>query len=370
MRLVLDLTSLCRTQTGMEYYALNLARALLRTDRENDYHLLFRKEVPPEFEDFAGRAAFHVAPFENQVAVEQAWIPYMERKLNPHLVHYPAFPPGVLSTKAKVTTIFDSTLWKSTGRLSWKARTYLAPLANRAIDRSRKVLTISENAKGEIAAAAGVAPEKLAVAHLAPDPVFLGPVSEAAKESLRRKRGLPDRFILSVATLEPRKNLTGLLSAFARLTQKEPQSYLALAGRLAWGKEAILQKVAELKLEKQVKILGYVPKPELPGLYAAAQFLAFPSFYEGFGLPVLEAQAVGTPVLCSDTSSLPEVAGDSALFVDPFFKEDIATGLERLWYDSRLREELIQKGKKNLARFSWAKTADKTRAVYREAFYA
>ncbi|MCI0406574.1 MAG: glycosyltransferase family 4 protein [candidate division Zixibacteria bacterium] len=366
MKLALDLTALCRRHTGMEYYALNLSRALLETDGQDEFHLFFRREIHPELRAFADRAVLHLSPFGNQVATEQGWIPHMERKINPQLIHFPAFPPGLLSKTPKVATVFDSTLWRKTERLSWKAKTYFAPLAGRALKNSRKILTISQNAKLEIAAAAKVPEEKIAVSYPAPDPVFEKAVTEENKQTVRVRYTLPERFILSVATLEPRKNLTGLLSSFARLIERAPEARLILAGRLAWGKDAVLKRIAELKLEKQTRVLGYVPKEDLPALYALADFLAFPSFYEGFGLPVLEAQAVGTPVLCSNTSSLPEVAGTSAFFVDPHAEESIAAGLIKLWNDNTLKKELVRKGKENTARFSWRQTAAATRAVYEE----
>ncbi|MGH8003109.1 MAG: glycosyltransferase family 4 protein [Limisphaerales bacterium] len=367
MKLALDLTALCRRHTGMEYYALNLSRTLLENGSADEFHLFFRREIHPELLPFADRAVLHLSPFDAQMAAEQAWIPYMERKIQADLIHFPAFPPGLLSKTPKVATVFDSTLWRQTDRLSWKAKTYFAPLANRALKNSRKILTISQNAKAEIAVAAKVPEEKIAVSYLAPDPLFAKPVMQESKQAVRAKYALPERFILSVATLEPRKNLTGLLNAFARLVEKEPEARLVLAGRLAWGKDPVLKRISELKLKERTRVLGYVPKEDLPALYALADFLAFPSFYEGFGLPVLEAQAVGTSVLCSNTSSLPEVAGTSAFFVDPQVEESVVEGLKKLWCDSALKKDLIQKGQKNVARFSWRQTAKATRTIYEEA---
>jgi glycosyltransferase involved in cell wall biosynthesis len=366
MKLALDLTALCRRHTGMEYYALNLSRALLETDGKDEFHLFFRREIHPELRTFADRAVFHLSPFGSQVATEQIWVPGMERKIKADLIHFPAFPPGLLSKTPKVATVFDSTLWQKTERLSWKAKTYFAPLAGRALKKSRKILTISASAKAEIAAATKIPEDNIAVSHLAPDPIFEKPVTGESKQAVRTKYTLPERFILSVATLEPRKNLSGLLSAFARLVEGAPDAHLILAGRLAWGKGEVFKRIAELKLERQTQVLGYVPKEDLPALYALADFLAFPSFYEGFGLPVLEAQSVGTPVLCSNTSSLPEVAGNSVLFVEPHVEESVTAGLAKLWNEASLKKDLIQRGKENVARFSWHQTASTTRAVYEE----
>jgi glycosyltransferase involved in cell wall biosynthesis len=345
---------------------LNLSRALLETDGKDEFHFFFRREIHPELRTFADRAVFHLSPFGSQVANEQIWIPRMERKTKADLIHFPAFPPGLLSKAPKVATVFDSTLWRKTERLSWKAKTYFAPLAGRALKKSRKILTISASAKAEIAAITKIPEDKIAVSHLAPDPIFEKPVTGESKQAVRTKYTLPERFILSVATLEPRKNLTGLLSAFARLVEREPETRLILAGRLAWGKDEVFKRIAELKLEKQTRLLGYVPKEDLPNLYALADFLAFPSFYEGFGLPVLEAQSVGTPVLCSNISSLLEVAGNSVLFVDPHVEESVTAGLAKLWNEAPLKKDLIRKGKENGARFSWHQTASATRAVYEE----
>jgi glycosyltransferase involved in cell wall biosynthesis len=210
----------------------------------------------------------------------------------------------------------------------------------------------------------GVPPEQIDVVYHGVDPAF-HPLPDDEVAAFRHRRGLPERFALFVGTLEPRKNLVRLVEAFARI--KNDQVGLVLVGGKGWLYDELFSRVEALGLSKIVTFAGYVTGDELPLWYNAATALAYPSVYEGFGLPVLEAQACGTPVLTSNASSLPEAAGDAGLMVDPYDTDALAAGLHRLLTDESLQYELRERGLIHARQFSWPRTARETAGVYRRA---
>jgi glycosyltransferase involved in cell wall biosynthesis len=184
---------------------------------------------------------------------------------------------------------------------------------------------------------------------------------------IRQRYDLPERYVLFVGTLEPRKNVKTLLQAFAHVIADAPQDGLRLviAGGEGWGSEDYLATVAALKMDDYVVFTGFVEDDDLPDLYRGALLFVYPSLYEGFGLPVLEAMACGTPVITSNRTSLPEVAGDAALFVDPTQPEMLAAAISSVMYDGELRQALRAKGLARAGAFTWDAVAEHTLALYR-----
>jgi glycosyltransferase involved in cell wall biosynthesis len=185
--------------------------------------------------------------------------------------------------------------------------------------------------------------------------------------TVRRRYGLPERYILFVGTLEPRKNINTLLQAFAQVIAEAPQDDLTLviAGGSGWGGEDYLATVHRLKLDGCVRFTGFVDDVHLPDLYRGALLFVYPSLYEGFGLPVLEAMACGTPVITSDRTSLPEVAGDAAWLVDPTQTEALAAAMSALAYDAELRQSFRSRGLARARGFTWEAVAQQTLGIYR-----
>ena len=177
-------------------------------------------------------------------------------------------------------------------------------------------------------------------------------------------KDLPRPYVLNVGTLEPRKNLDGLLRAFAQAKKSGVPHTLVIAGARGWGDSRLAPLLRELGIAGSVIFTGFVEDEDLPYLYAGADFFVYPSFYEGFGIPVLEAMACGTPVIASNTSSIPEVAGDAALLVDPHSDAELSASILRLAGDERLRQELRERGLSRAALFSWEKTVNETLKVY------
>jgi glycosyltransferase involved in cell wall biosynthesis len=229
--------------------------------------------------------------------------------------------------------------------------------------RATHIIAISECTRHDLMAAYDLPPEKVTVIHEAADPRFR-PQTPDRVIAVRRQYGLPERYILFVGTIEPRKNLTRLLHAFEALHRDDLCDALVIVGKRGWLFGDFFAELERSPVRDAVLIPGYVPDEALPAIYAGARALAFPSLYEGFGLPALEAMACGTAVACSGTSSLPEVAGAAALYFDPSSHGAIVETLRQLLSDPDLRSELVQRGISRAAQFSWDRVAAETEAVY------
>jgi glycosyltransferase involved in cell wall biosynthesis len=240
-------------------------------------------------------------------------------------------------------------------------RIYLAATTRATARRARRVLTISEHARRDIVRLLNVPEACVDVTYPAVEERYRR-LPEDEVEAFRTARGLPDAFVFTLGTLEPRKNLVGLLRAFAQLHKPRPPLYIA--GGSGWHVSPIFDTVRQLRIEDEVHFLGFVAEDELPLWYNAARLFAFPSLYEGFGLPVLEAMACGAPVVTSTAASLPEVGGKAALLVPPQDTDRIAQEMARVLDDSQLRMELRAAGRIQASRFSWRAMTDQTVASY------
>jgi glycosyltransferase involved in cell wall biosynthesis len=234
------------------------------------------------------------------------------------------------------------------------------------VQRARAVIAVSESTKQDLIRCYGVHPDKITVVHEAAAPHFR-PASPEAIAAVRTRYGLPEGFVLTVGTIEPRKNLSRLLDALQRLRQKGDDARLVVVGSKGWLFEGFFRRLEELQLGDAVLLPGYVPDVDLPAVYSAATLCVLPSLYEGFGLSVLEAMACGTAVVCSRASSLPEVSGDAARYFDPTDVEEMAEAIGTVWHDEALRAEMGRRGLAQAARFSWARAAEETMAVYQRA---
>jgi glycosyltransferase involved in cell wall biosynthesis len=244
-------------------------------------------------------------------------------------------------------------------------RRYLAWSTGWNARRSTAVLADSAATRADLVRQYGVAESKVHVVHLGRDESLVPVRDRQVLEETRARVGIGQRYLLCVGTLQPRKNLSRVVEAFARLAARPEllDVQLVLAGKRGWLYEELFSQVGRRGLEGRVLFPGYVDEADLAALYSGALVYIYPSLYEGFGIPVLEAQACGVPVMTSNNSSLPEVAGDAALLVDPTDVDAIADAMLRLATDDALRAELVQRGFENVKRFSWEKCARETLAV-------
>jgi glycosyltransferase involved in cell wall biosynthesis len=292
--------------------------------------------------------------------------PWALRRIGAHLVHEPAFVGPLLAPCPMVVTIHDLSFIRFPELFHPANRFYLKVLTRLSAHRARRLIAVSAHTAAETTRLLGVPPERIDVIHHGVDPAFR-PLAAGEVAAFRQRQELPERFVFFVGTLEPRKNLVRLVEAFARIHKNNDRVGLVLAGGKGWLYDELFATVEALGLGKEVFFPGYVMNDELPLWYNAAAALAYPSVYEGFGMPVLEAQACGTPVLTSNISSLPEAAGDAALMVNPYDVEALAAGLHWLLTDEPLRHELRSAGLSHARRFTWSHTAQETMRVYRRA---
>jgi glycosyltransferase involved in cell wall biosynthesis len=283
------------------------------------------------------------------------------------LLHSLAFVQPVAMPCAGIVTIYDLSFVLFPQRFpSWR-RTYLRWGAGLSARRARRVIAISESTKQDIVRFLSVPESKVDVVACGVDQDF-GPIESVEKlDVLRRKRHLPPRMLLFVGTLEPRKNLTTLLRSYALLKQRFDPPPLVIGGPQGWRHEEVFSLAQELDLEDDVLFPGFIPREELPLWYNAASAFVYPSLYEGFGLPPLEAMACGTPVITSNASSLPEVVGDAGLLVEPTNAEELAQAMQRVLRDDDLRDSLRRKGLERAKMFSWQRAARETARAYDRA---
>jgi glycosyltransferase involved in cell wall biosynthesis len=262
-------------------------------------------------------------------------------------------------------TIHDLAFLRWPDQVPTRRYRYLSRELTASAKRASRILAVSEATKWDIVERFEIDPAKIVCTPLGVDARFR-PVTADALNEFRVAKGIKRPYILSVATLEPRKNLLRLLDAFAMVADLVPHD-LVLVGPEGWLMKTIHERLQRSALADRVRVTGFVPDEELPAWYSGADLFAYPSLYEGFGLPPLEAMACGVPVLTSNCSSLPEVVGDAALTVEPTQTEAIADGMSHLLTDESLAADLRLRGPHRAAGFTWERTAALTVAAYREA---
>jgi glycosyltransferase involved in cell wall biosynthesis len=230
--------------------------------------------------------------------------------------------------------------------------------------RANAIIAVSQATKRDLVRIYGLDPAKVTVVHEAAAPHFT-PAPPAQVAQVRARYALPNQYLLHVGTIEPRKNLNRLLEAVHRLREGGEDVRLVVVGSKGWLYQGFFQLLEELDLKDAVQLPGYVPDADLPAVYSGASLAVVPSLYEGFGLPVLEAMSCGTPVVCSNVSSLPEVGGGAVRYFDPTDVPAMTDAIVTVWRDELLREAMRQRGLARAAQFSWAQAAEETQTVYR-----
>jgi glycosyltransferase involved in cell wall biosynthesis len=243
-------------------------------------------------------------------------------------------------------------------------RSYLRIFTQLSVRRARRIVAVSESTKRDLVRSYSLSPDKVDVVYNGVDPSFR-PLPSKQVAAFRRETELPERFILFVGTLEPRKNVVGLVEAYARLPKERPP--LMLVGGKGWLYDEIFARVEALGLSHEIRFVGYVPAEALPLWYNAADLFVYPSLYEGFGLPALEAMACGTPVVTSMASSLPEVVGDAGRLVDPSDTEGLAAVMAQVLGSGEQREQMQIEGLAQASKFSWEQTAFYTAHSFKRA---
>jgi glycosyltransferase involved in cell wall biosynthesis len=358
MRVGYDITAIDERQSGVGTYAQTLLGALGETGAGHAF-------VP-----LSNRPGSATRSFPSRMLWMQCVLPGEVRRLGLDLCHYtnsigPLGHPG-----SYVVTIHDMTLSLMPRYHPFRKQLLIRPVVALTARRASRIITVSEHARRDIVRLLRVAPERVCVTSEAADPIFR-PVDAHEQARVRLAHGIRGPYLLFVGTIEPRKNLARLVAAWARLrAERAIPHQLVLVGARGWYDQPIFEQVARCGFRDQVIFTGYVPRADLPGLYSGADAFVLPSLAEGFGLPLIEALACGTPALISATPALLEVADGAALSVDPLRIGAIAAGLERIVSDPQLRGCLHEQGLRRAAEFSWQRTANLTLGVYQEALNA
>ncbi|MGC8719916.1 MAG: glycosyltransferase family 4 protein [Thermodesulforhabdaceae bacterium] len=278
------------------------------------------------------------------------------------LYHEPGFFPARVTHCPQVLTIYDLSLIKMPYFHPKDRVAFFRLFFKRRLPFASHIITISEFIRQEVLEFLPVEPHRVTAVPLASSGNFR-PRAISSVRNIMEKYGLRKPYILAVGTIDPRKNLRLLLRSLALMNREDVM--LVMVGWKGWGYGDLANEIEKLKARIPIRFLGYLSDEELAALYSGAHFLVYPSLYEGFGLPVLEAMACGCPVICSSTSSLPEVAGDAALYIDPHNAGDLAGKMELLLDDEPMRQDLVHRGLLRAAEFSWEKVAEKTLQVFR-----
>ena len=381
MKIAIDYTPAVRQIAGVGRYTRSLVQALIRTAPSDSYTLLYAGDASPSLRD-----SFKpdVAPgAEGTVALRR--LPVPERLLNvlwnrwrvplwadlcapgSAVFYSPNFVlPPLLHAKG-VVTVHDLSFLRYPETHDPGLVSFLTMAVPRAVRAAELVLTDSEHTRQDAIALLGVPAEKTDVLLSAADPIFRPVDDPAALEAMRRRRGLDRPYVLSVGTVQPRKNLPRLIAAVRLLREQTGEDVLLVhAGRRGWLYDEVEQAVQDHAMAASFRLIEDADDSELRLLYAGAVALAYPSLYEGFGLPCVEAMACRCPVVASDASSVPEVVGDAGLLVEPTDVEALAEALTRCLGDSELRTMLIERGSAQAARFTWERSATKLHRLLHE----
>jgi glycosyltransferase involved in cell wall biosynthesis len=377
MHIAIDYTPAVHQRAGIGRYTRGLVQALTRLDSENQYTLMV-----------LGRTGAHFIPptlptnFKLRFApISDRWATVLWYRLNlplpvelfsgqADLFHGPSFtlPPSLTPS---LLTVHDLSFLRYPQGAHPALLAWLTKAVPRSLRRARHVLADSESTRADLIELMQVPTDRITVIGAGVEERFQPVTEPETLGQIQARYKLPDRFILSVSTLEPRKNFTGLIAAFSQMAAASEMPsiadlHLVIAGGKGWLYDDIFAAAKTSPFRERIHFAGYVADEDLPALYSLATLFAFPSHYEGFGIPVLEAMACGTPVVCANNSSLPEIAGDAALMVEATDMEALADAMRRLVVDSLLREKLIRRGYEQARKFRWEEAARRLLGVYSE----
>jgi glycosyltransferase involved in cell wall biosynthesis len=369
MRIAFDGTTLTPGRTGVGYYTEHLLQHLAREVESTGDEIVVVSNQPIDTQrPLPGHVRVHEG---HRFPVRIGWMQMRANRaldvLRPDVAHFTNGMIPIGSPVSTIVTIHDMSL-RLYPRCHPLRRLLLnRPLMHVAIRQAASIVTVSDSARRDLLRLHGVPPDRVSVVHEAASPAFRPIDDRAELERVRSRYGLPPQFVLYVGTIEPRKNLSRLVDAFADARARGIPHHLVCVGPYGWSSRDLSGRIERLGLTESVHFTGYAKFEDLPAIYNLADFFVFPSLYEGFGLPVVEAMACGIPVITSNTSSLGEIAADAAETIDPTNTGALAHAMVRLATNVELRNELRHRGLRRSRMFSWTQTAKEMLAVYHRA---
>jgi glycosyltransferase involved in cell wall biosynthesis len=376
MRIVIRANMILGQRVGIGVYTLNLIKNLARLDSNNEYLICgnsFAKRIDAgvtsffsQHQNFTFRYRRIPGKIMKTFGVKIPILSLDSLFGSCDIYHETNYIP--LRHKGKIVlTIYDMTYKTCPQTLSKKTLPYLDNNLYRAVSKADKLIAISNSTKEDLIKYFDVPTNKISVVYGGYDKIYHPIYDHNELERIRSHYQLPQKFILSVGTVEPRKNLSLLLKAYSRLPAGfKKEIKLVLVGKKGWINQTFFEEIKELGIAGDITFTGFVPTEELPYIYNLADLFVYPSFYEGFGLPVLEAMACGTPVIVSNRSSLPEVVGDAGRLIDPEDYYELQTAIQQIYRDQSSREQMKNKGIEQAKKFSWEKCARETLLAYQQ----
>jgi glycosyltransferase involved in cell wall biosynthesis len=368
MRIGLITNMMDKPNGGIGRYTENLVSNLLLIDRKNEYYLIHSNKKDY---NFIGNYQEIRLPFFDSIPKKLITGTFLFEKIckdyKLDILHdLGQISPFFFKSKTKkVLTIHDLSVYRYPKYFSLYARTY-SKLFPTITKNTNKIITDSNSSKRDIIKILGVKKENIDVVYLGIENKFKVIRNKKTLKELRTKYNLPRQYVLFIGTIEPRKNLVSLIKAFAKaLPSLKGDIKLIIGGKIGWEKNTIYSLPEKLGINNRIQFIGKVEEEDLAPLYSLASTFVYPSLYEGFGLPPLEAMACGCPVITSNVSSLPEVVDDAAILINPYSLEDeLGININRILDDARFRQKLIEKGVQNAKSFSWINTAKQTLEIY------
>jgi glycosyltransferase involved in cell wall biosynthesis len=369
MRIAFDGTTLTAGRTGVGYYSEHLLQHLAREMESTGDELIVISNKPVATEQPLPRhVVVHAA---DRFPIRAVWMQGIAARvldrIGADVAHFTNGMMPVTASTPCVVTIHDMSLRLYPWCHPLRRIVINRPLQLVSIHRADAIVTVSHSTRRDLLRLHRVPPDRVCVVHEAASRAFR-PVRDATTlAALRARLDLPERFVLYVGTVEPRKNLGRLVDAFAAARVRGVPHHLVCVGPYGWRSRGLADRIARLGITPYVHFLGYQPFETLPALYSLSEFFVFPSLYEGFGLPVVEAMSCGTPVLTSSSSSMVEIVADAAITVDPLDTDALVAAITQLAADPALRARLAATGSSRAAAFSWTQAARDMLQVYRFA---
>ncbi len=355
MKIGVDIRSAEGARAGKGVYTFNLLRALLHIDRENEYVLYSRTKIAgfSQFKNVSQKMISAPGFLWHHKAIKDIKRRKVDLFWAPSSYIIPALLPKSIHS---IITVHDLVSFLFANSHNKKATIIEKIFLKRAAKKANTILTVSENTKEDLIEILDIDHQKIHTVYCASSERFPSLTSEEAQK-FKQKTNLPKNFFLAVGTLEPRKNYISLIHAFREIHRKNPHYHLIIVGGEGWDYQAVYDLVQEYSLKKYVHFLGYLSSKSLNGLYRSAKALVFPSYYEGFGIPPLEAMSCGCPVITSNVASIPEVTGKAALYINPEKWAEIRLAMQKLINNPQLCNDLSKAGLAQSQKFSWEKSA-------------
>lgn len=354
MKIAIDVQTTLGQKTGFGFYVKNLTENLKKIDRENQYFLL-----KPKME--------HDLSAPKRFVWDQNKVPKLARKYHADILHQPCFSAPVFHSGMKVVvTIHDLIAILFGQDIPFFSRQFFSKWMPFSYKFADSIIAISEHTKKDIIKFLGFPEDRIKVIYSAAAEEFYKKISRDKIKSIKAKYQTSENYLLHTGTLNPRKNLEFLIRVFSKVIKDFPSYNLVIAGKKGWYYDGLFKLVDQLDLKRKVIFTGYIPDEDAPALYQGSSLFVFPSLYEGFGLPPLEAMSSGVPVVASNTSSLPEVVGNGGILLSPHDTSAWIKAIKKMLKDESFRKKMNKLAIDQSRKFSWEKCARETLNVYKE----